>query len=183
MSLNLWRLSNCILWNNYRDDTVCTPVNTTCPQPSPSRKRKRSLSKGTGKKTVNQKLDKKFSCKTRRGMTCAVDTAWHKRGFNSLTGIWIFLNVYCLYRKWFLSMPVFIVRVWRNIRSLYKNWWFSFHSNKMTLKFTKNIFFFYSTYIFYEQVNIRKESTKDSSWSQDLWNLPLVETESSWHPS
>lgn len=57
------------------DDTVCTPVNTTCPQPSPSRKRKRSLSKGTGKKTVNQKLDKKFACKTRRGMTCAVDTA------------------------------------------------------------------------------------------------------------
>ncbi len=33
------------------------------------------------------KLSKRFPCKTRTGMSCAVDTAWHKRGFDSLTGV------------------------------------------------------------------------------------------------
>lgn len=94
-------------------------------------------------------MDKKFLCKIRRGMICVVDIVWYKWGFNSFIGIWIFLNVYCLYRKWFLLMFVFIVRVWRNIRLLYKNWWFSFYSNKMILKFIKNIYFFVIVYIFF----------------------------------
>ena len=31
------------------------------------------------------KLSPKYPCKTRSDMSCAVDTAWHKRGFDSLT--------------------------------------------------------------------------------------------------
>ncbi|XP_062590600.1 uncharacterized protein LOC134252182 [Saccostrea cucullata] len=73
--------------------TVCTPVTANCLPPAQSRRRKRpSKSKGTLKKSVNQKLVKRFPCKTRRGMTCAVDTAWHKRGFDSLTAHTFFMS-------------------------------------------------------------------------------------------
>lgn len=58
-----------------------------------------------------------------------------------------------------------------------------FSQEQNDIKIYKKYIVFYSTYILYEQVKIRKESTKDSSWSQDMWNLSLVETESSWHPS
>lgn len=47
--------------------------------------KKRSLvppSKGT---RVN--LANRFPCKARVGMSAAIDTAWQKRGFNSMTGI------------------------------------------------------------------------------------------------
>ncbi|XP_046344809.2 uncharacterized protein LOC124125526 [Haliotis rufescens] len=37
----------------------------------------------TSKKRV--RLASRFPCRTRSGMSCAVNTAWHKRGFDSLT--------------------------------------------------------------------------------------------------
>ena len=40
---------------------------------------------GVPTKLIPIKLDDKFPPKTRTGMTTAVDTAWHKRGFDSLT--------------------------------------------------------------------------------------------------
>jgi hypothetical protein len=36
-------------------------------------------------KGKTRKLLPTFPCKTRKGMTVAADTAWHKRGFDSLT--------------------------------------------------------------------------------------------------
>ena len=50
-----------------------------------ARSRKNSSGKhftGHGKRV---KLATRFPCKTRKGMSCAVDTAWSKRGFDSLT--------------------------------------------------------------------------------------------------
>lgn len=35
--------------------------------------------------SCKKSLLKKYPCKTRTGMSCAVDTAWQKRGFDSLT--------------------------------------------------------------------------------------------------
>ena len=36
-------------------------------------------------KKTRVKLASKFPCRTHHGMSCAFDTAWHKRGFDSLT--------------------------------------------------------------------------------------------------
>ena len=46
----------------------------------PSKKKQPSQQKG---QQVN--LVDRFPCKSRTGISCAVDTAWSKRGFDSLT--------------------------------------------------------------------------------------------------
>ena len=50
--------------------------------------RSKKESKSKGEKFTNKtrrKLLTRYPCKTRSGMTCSSDTAWHKRGFDSLT--------------------------------------------------------------------------------------------------
>ncbi|KAL4236486.1 hypothetical protein ACF0H5_004872 [Mactra antiquata] len=42
--------------------------------------------------TARKSLAKKFPCKTRTGISCAVDTAWQKRGFDSLTSHTFFMS-------------------------------------------------------------------------------------------
>ncbi|XP_053389209.1 uncharacterized protein LOC123543364 isoform X2 [Mercenaria mercenaria] len=39
-----------------------------------------------------KKLSTEFPCQSRTGMSCAVDTAWHKRGFDSLTSHTFFMS-------------------------------------------------------------------------------------------
>ncbi|KAL4219989.1 hypothetical protein ACF0H5_020400 [Mactra antiquata] len=34
---------------------------------------------------ARKRLDDRFKCKTRKGMSCAIDTPWQKRGFDSLS--------------------------------------------------------------------------------------------------
>lgn len=43
------------------------------------------FSKQSSEKSSKCRTKLRYPCKTRSGMTCAVDTAWHKRGFDSLT--------------------------------------------------------------------------------------------------
>lgn len=38
-----------------------------------------------GQPNARKKLAPSFPCRSRTGMSCAVDTAWQKRGFDSLT--------------------------------------------------------------------------------------------------
>jgi hypothetical protein len=69
-----------LAWFNYR-----TPTDTRKPLPVPV------LTPQSDRKTDQQikkakvRLLPKFPCQTRSGMSVAVDTAWHKRGFDSLT--------------------------------------------------------------------------------------------------
>lgn len=53
------------------------------PSTEANRKRLPKTASGVGARV---KLAGRFPCHSRKGMSCAVDTAWHKRGFDSLTG-------------------------------------------------------------------------------------------------
>lgn len=62
-----------------------TPLDSRKPLAPPvhTPKLQRTLSKQARK--AKARLLPKYPCRTRSGMSVAVDTAWHKRGFDSLT--------------------------------------------------------------------------------------------------
>lgn len=66
---------------------VDSPVEDTPPPPPKHLKRENNQQP---QRVVSSKAKKnilsRFPCKTRFGMSCAVDTAWQKRGFDSLSG-------------------------------------------------------------------------------------------------
>lgn len=46
---------------------------------------KKTVKRQIKNKTVKRNIAPSFPCRTRTGMSLAVSTAWHKRGFDSLT--------------------------------------------------------------------------------------------------
>ena len=57
----------------------------TRPSVAPSRRRRIGFRRDRANVKQRKRLLDQYPCKTRTGMSCAVDTAWHKRGFDSLT--------------------------------------------------------------------------------------------------
>lgn len=87
--------------DNHSVDVSCSPASQKSESitpsntpymcgPPPVSKLNTSYRKQSPKRRV--KLATKFPCRTRRGMSCAIDTAWHKRGFDSLTGHTFFMS-------------------------------------------------------------------------------------------
>ncbi|XP_045211082.2 uncharacterized protein LOC123562513 isoform X1 [Mercenaria mercenaria] len=72
------------------DDPFRTPETNGIPQ-SVRKKTKKHHIQDTGSSS-RRCLVKKFPCKTRKGMSCAVDTAWQKKGFDSLTSHTFFMS-------------------------------------------------------------------------------------------
>lgn len=79
--------------------SACTPLN--------QQKVKKTVKRQIKNKAVKRNIAPSFPCRTRTGMSLAVDTAWHKRGFDSLTcnyftilKIWKF---YCQFLSFFIT--------------------------------------------------------------------------------
>ncbi|XP_053392723.1 uncharacterized protein LOC123542269 isoform X2 [Mercenaria mercenaria] len=74
------------------DNSCSTPLDNRIPVPPPvhTPKLHRTLPKQARKAKV--RLLPKYPCRTRSGMSVAVDTAWHKRGFDSLTSHTFFMT-------------------------------------------------------------------------------------------
>lgn len=71
----------------FRLKTPCNAphvVQRVLQTPSAPRCRKKCKNKIV-KSKKSLRLLTKYPCKSRQGMSAAVDTAWHKRGFDSLT--------------------------------------------------------------------------------------------------
>lgn len=60
---------------------------------------KKTVNRQIKNKTVKRNIAPSFPCRTRTGMSLAVDTAWHKRGFDSLTSHTFFMGKSCYGKK------------------------------------------------------------------------------------
>jgi hypothetical protein len=69
-----------------------TPTGVRRPLPSASYTPKTNKSSPNLAKKSKKKLLPKYPCQSRSGMSVAVDTAWQKKGFDSLTCMFIFCN-------------------------------------------------------------------------------------------
>lgn len=69
--------------------SACTPLNQQ------KVKKTVKLKRQIKNKTVKRNIAPSFPCRTRTGMSLAVDTAWHKRGFDSLTSHTFFMGKSC----------------------------------------------------------------------------------------
>ncbi|XP_045210249.2 uncharacterized protein LOC123561735 [Mercenaria mercenaria] len=76
------------------DNSCSTQLDSRMPLPPPvhTPRLHRMLPKQVRKAKVRLDLLPKYPCRTRSGMSVAVDTAWHKRGFDSLTSYTFFLT-------------------------------------------------------------------------------------------
>lgn len=71
---------------------------------------KKTVNRQIKNKTVKRNIAPSFPCRTRTGMSLAVSTAWHKRGFDSLTcNYFIILKIwkfYCQFLSFFIRMLI-----------------------------------------------------------------------------
>lgn len=74
---------------------------------------KKTVKRQIKNKTLKRNIAPSFPCRTRTGMSLAVSTAWHKRGFDSLTcNYFIILKIWKFYCQ-FLSF--FTLFSWANL--------------------------------------------------------------------
>jgi len=63
--------------------------------------------------TAHKRLAERFPCKLRTGLSCAIDTAWQKRGFDSLTCMYTKTNT-TLNIKW---LSFFLMNIYLSLKS------------------------------------------------------------------